>query len=214
MNKLMLAWIVLGVVVECHGAEASSAQTPVWVNPEKSLQWKTVMSVSKPVALDWPVGAVSARLTVTANGEVVASATISDTSATEATVLPTSFPGEYGDERILVVTVDYLDGGDATISSDSARLGWVTGVGENATRLIPAASGKEWTSVENYAVVPIPEDATALTVDSAAQTFDAPGWWEWRNIRPGNHTLALESGSGDFFAALKAPGLGFTIMVR
>ena len=206
--------IVFGVVAECHGAEASSTPSAVWVKPEESLQWKTVMSAGKPVALDWPTGAVSARLTVTADGAVVGSATISDTTATEASVLPSSLPGEYGSERILVVTVEYLDGGDSIISSDSARLGWVTGIGENVTRLIPAGSGNEWNTVEKYAVVSIPEDTVSLSVDSAAQTFDAPGWWEWRNIRPGNHTLALESDSGDFFAELRAPGLGFTIMVR
>ena len=172
------------------------------------------MSASKPVALDWPAGAASARLTVTANGAVVGSATISDTTATEAAVLPASLPGEYGEERILVVTVEYLDGSDGVLDTASARLGLVTGVGENATRLIPAASGREWTSVENYAVLPIPEDATALTVDSAAQTFDAPGWWEWRSIRPGNHTLALESDSGDFLAVLKALGSGMAIIFR
>ena len=172
------------------------------------------MSASAPVTLNWPTGAASARLTVTADGAVVASATISDTTATEAAVLPASLPGEYDEERVLVVTVEYLDGGDSIIQSDSARLGWVTGVGENATRLIPTGGGNQWKAVETYAVVPIPEDATALTVDSTVQTFDAPGWWEWRNIRPGNHTLALETDSGNFLATLKAQGNGFMLIFK
>ena len=212
----LVAALLVGLAISAHSFGASVTSTPfaVWLKPEESLQWKTVMSASKPVALEWPTGAASARLTVTANGEVVGSATISDTTATEAAVLPASLPGEYGSERILVVTVEYLDGGDSTISTETARLGYVTGTGANVTRIIPEGSGNEWRTVEKYAVVPIPEDTVSLTVDSAAQAFDAPGWWEWRNIRPGNHTLALETDSGNFLATLKAQGNGFMLIFK
>jgi len=207
-----IAGVAFGVVAECSGAEASSTPTAVWVKPEESLQWKTVMSASAPVALDWPSGAMSASLTVTADGAVVGSSTISDTTATEAP-FPASLPSEYGEERVVTVTVEYLDGLDATIETSSARLGLVTGVGGNATRCVTSTSEKAWTTVKNHAVVPIPEDTTALTVDSVAQTFDAPGWWEWSRIGIESHTLVLTTDSGESLATVKGLGSGVILIV-
>ena len=209
-----LAGVAFGLVAECHGVEASSAATPVWVRPEESLQWKTVMSASAPVTLNWPKDAASARLTVTADGSVVGSATISDTTATEATLLPASLPSEYGEERVVEITVEYLDGSDEVLDSASARLGLVTGVAGHGTRLIPAASGKTWVSVEKYAVLPIPEETTSFAIDSVSQDYDAPGWWEWRRIRSGEHALALTAGGNDFAASLTCRGGGFVFIVR
>ena len=153
LAMLLVAGVATCISGEC--VEASSAPTPVWAKPEESLQWKTVMSASAPVTLNWPKGAASARLTVIADGAVVGGATVSDTSATEATVLPASLPGEYAEERIVEITVEYLDGSEEVLESASARLGLVTGVGGNGTRLIPAASGKAWTGVAKYAVLPM-----------------------------------------------------------
>ena len=209
-----IAAVAFGLVAECYGAEASSAPTQVWVKPEESLQWKTVMSAGKPVALDWPTGAASAQLTIATDGAVVAQTNITDTAAREVLVLPPTLPAEYAEERILVVSVEYRDSSDAAISSATARLGWVTGVNGNGTRLIPAASGNAWKRVEKYAVLPIPEDTTALTVDSASQEYDAPGWWEWRRIAPVDHALALTAGGEEFFATLTGHGGGFVLIVR
>jgi hypothetical protein len=206
--------IVFGAVAECHGAEASSTPSAVWVKPEESLQWKTVMSAGKPVALDWPTGAVSAQLTIAVDGELVVETNITDTAAREVLIVPSTIPAAYAEERVLSLSVEYRDGGDAEISSNTARLGWVTGVAGNGTRVIPAASGKEWTNVDKYAVLPIPGDTTALAVDSAAQTFDAPGWWEWRHVSAGEHGLVLTAGGENFAATLRGLGGGFILVVR
>ena len=209
-----IAVVAFCLVAECHGAEASSTPSAVWIKPEESLQWKTVMSAGKPIALDWPTGAASAQLTVEVDGAVVASTNITDTTAREALVIPPTLPAEYAEERVLSLSVVYRDSGDAEITSASARLGWVTGVAGSGTRVIPAASGKEWTKVTKYAVLPIPEDTTAFSVDSASQEYDAPGWWEWRRIASGDHALALTAGGEDFPATLTGGGGGFTIIVR
>ena len=214
MRKLLLMAGVVSAFVQAFGANATSATSAVWTKPDESLQWKTVMSASAPVTLNWPAGAVSARLTATANGESVGSATVTDTSAKEATVLPASLPAEYGDERLVDVTVEYLDGSDEVIESAQARLGYVTGIGSNPTRLIPSAAGKSWTGVEKYAVLPIPEETSAFTVDSESQTFDAPGWWEWRRIRPGEHALSLTAGGEDYLASLFGKGGGLILIFR
>ena len=214
MRKILLVAGVVSAFVQAFGASATSATSVVWTKPEESLQWKTVMSASAPVTLNWPAGAVSARLTATANGESVGSATVTDTSVKEATVLPASLPTEYGDERLVDVTVEYLDGSDEVIESARARLGYVTGIGSNPTRLIPSAAGKGWTVVDKYAVLPIPDETSTFTVDSEAQVYDAPGWWEWRRIRSGEHALSLTAGGKDYLASLMGKGGGFFLIVR
>ena len=208
-----IAVAAFGLVAECHGAAASSTPSAVWVKPEESLQWKTVMSAGKPIALDWPKGAASAQLTIAVDGAVVAQTNITDTAAREVMVIPPTLPAEYAAERVLVVSVEYWDSGSTTLDTASVRLGWVTGVAGNGTRVIPAASGKEWREVNKYAVLPIPEGTTALSVDSAGQTFDAPGWWEWSHVRAGEHELVLTAGGDDFAATLRGLGAGFSFIV-
>ena len=65
MRKILLVAGVVSAFVQAFGASATSATSVVWTKPEESLQWKTVMSASAPVTLNWPAGAVSARLTAT-----------------------------------------------------------------------------------------------------------------------------------------------------
>ena len=215
MRKLLLMAGVVSVFAQAFGASATSATSIVWTKPEESLQWKTVMSASAPVALDWPVGAASAQLTIEADGAVVVQTNITDTTAREVLVIPPTLPAEYSAERVLVFSIEYRDGGSVPLAEPSVvRLGWVTGVGGNETRVITAASVKEWRKVDKYAVLPIPEETSALTVDFEAKVYDAPGWWEWRRIRSGEHTLALTAGGEDYPASLMGKGGGFFLIVR
>ena len=214
MRKLLFMAGAMVAFVQAFGASATSATSIVWTKPDESLQWKTVMSASAPVALCWPEGAASAQLTVEADGAVVAQTNITDTTAREVLVIPPTLPAEYSSERVLVFSVEYRDSGNATLDTASVQLGWVTGVEGNGTRVIPAASGKEWSGVEKYAVLPIPEETSAFAVDSSAQTFDAPGWWEWRHIRPGAHELSLTAGGEDYLASLVGKGGGLIIIFR
>ena len=209
-----IAVAAFGFVAECNGAAASSTPSAVWVKTEESLQWKTVMSAGKPIALDWPKGAASAQLTIAVDGKLALQTNITDTATREVLVIPPTLPAEYAEERVLSLAISYRDSGDAEISSATARLGWVTGVAGSGTRVIPTASGKEWREVNKYAVLPIPEDTTAFSVDSVSQEYDAPGWWEWRRIAPGDHALALTAGGENYLATLTGKGGGLTIIVR
>jgi len=208
--------LVAGLATCIHGkcAESSSSPTAVWVKPEESLQWKTVMSASAALTLNWPSGATSAQLTIEADGAVIAQTNITDTAAREALVIPAPLPATYEEERVLDLSITYRDSGDDTLKEETARVGWVTGVDGHPTRLVTAADGKPWTSVEKYAVLPIPEGTTAFTVDSAAQDYDAPGWWEWRRIRSGEHALSLTAGGEDYLASLFGKGGGLIIIFR
>ena len=214
INLAMLLVAGLATCIRGECAESSSSPTAVWVKPEESLQWKTVMSASAALTLNWPSGAASALLTIEADGVVLVQTNITDTAAHEALVIPSPLPATYEEERVLDLSITYRDSGDDTLKEETARVGWVTGVAGNATRLIPAAGGKPWASVEKYAVLPIPEGTTAFTVDSAAQDYDAPGWWEWSRIKAGEHSLALTASGEDFLASLMGKGGGFAIIVR
>ena len=215
MRKLLLMAGVVSAFVQAFGASATSATSVVWTKPDESLQWKTVMSTSTPVALCWPDGADSAQLTIEADGVVVVQTNITDTTAREVLVIPPTLPAEYSAERVLVFSIEYRDGDSELLAPPSVvRLGWVTGVGGNGTRVITATTGKEWREVDKYAVLPIPEETSALTVDSEAQDYDAPGWWEWRRIRSGEHALALTAGGEDYLASLLGKGGGLIIIFR
>ena len=214
MRKLLLMAGVVSVFAQAFGASATSATSVVWTKPDESLQWKTVMSTSAPVALCWPKDAASAQLTIEADGALVAQTNITDTAAREVLVIPPTLPAEYSAERVLVVSIEYRDSGNTILESASVRLGWVTGVEGNGTRVVTVASGKEWRDVDKYAVLPIPEETSSFLVDSEVPDYDAPGWWEWRRIRPGAHELALTAGGEDFLASLMGKGGGFAIIVR
>lgn len=214
INLAMLLVAGLATCIRGECAESSSSPTAVWVKPEESLQWKTVMSASAALTLNWPSGATSAQLTIEADGAVIAQTNITDTAAREALVIPAPLPATYEEERVLDLSITYRDSGDDTLKEETARLGWVTGVNGNPTRIIPAASGRPWTSVEKYAVLPIPEETSAFTVDSEAQVYDAPGWWEWRRIRSGEHALSLTAGGEDYLASLFGKGGGLIIIFR
>ena len=214
INLAMLLVAGLATCIRGECAESSSSPTAVWVKPEESLQWKTVMSDSAALTLNWPSGATSAQLTIEADGAVIAQTNITDTAAREALVIPAPLPATYEEERVLDLSITYRDSGDDTLKEETARVGWVTGVDGHPTRLVTAADGKPWTSVEKYAVLPIPEGTTAFTVDSEAQVYDAPGWWEWRRIRSGEHALSLTAGGEDYLASLFGKGGGLIIIFR
>jgi len=208
-----IAAIVVGAVPQVFGASATSATSIVWTNPDESIQWKTVMSASAPVALDWPAGAASAQLTVSWHGMTLASATVTDTTAREAVIFPT-LPATFGDEKVVDVEVKYLDGSDNVLDSASASLGFVTGVGSNPTRCMTETNGWTWQTFDASAVTQIPEDATSLTVDGAAKDFNAPGWWELYRFSVGPHTLVMTTAEGEKVATLSRLSGGMSIIFR
>ena len=204
MRKLLLMAGVVSAFVQAFGASATSATSVVWTKPEESLQLKTIMSASAPVALDWTKGAVSARLTVSWHGKTLGASTVSDTSAKTTTLPLGTLPSVLEDERIVDVSIEYLNGSDSVLDSASVSLGYVTGVGSGVTRLVTNTNGKPWNRVDKSAVLQIPEDATALTVDGVTQNIGTPpGWWEWSGIASGSHDLELHTVSGNFTAVLQ-----------
>ncbi len=215
INLAMLLVAGLATCIRGECAESSSSPTAVWVKPEESLQWKAIMSASAPVALCWPDGAETAHLTVSWNGSTLGSATTSDTTAATIPLPIDTFPSVLDDERMVEVMVEYVDGSDEVLDSETVSLGYVTGIGSNPTRLVADTTAKQWGCVGKLAVLPIPEDTTALTIDSVEQEIGTPpGWWEWFKVASGSHELELSTESGDFVVGLLSSGSGLMLIAR
>ena len=215
MRILLLMAGVVSVFAQAFGASATSATFVVWTKPDESLQWKTVMSTSAPVALCWPDGAASARLTVSWRETTLGTSTVSDTRAKTATLPLGAFPAVLEDERIVDVSIKYFDGDDNELDSASVSLGYVTGIGSSPTRLVTDTNGKPWNRVDKSAVLQIPEDTTALTVDTVSQDIGTPpGWWEWYNIAGGTHNLKLNTTLEDFEASHMRASGGLILFAR
>ena len=164
MRKLLLVAGVMSAFAQAFGASATSVTSVVWTKPEESLQWKTVMSTSAPIALNWPDGAVSARLTVSWHGTTLGTSTVSDTSAKTTTLPLGTLPSVLEDERIVDVSIEYLNGSDSVLDSASVRLGYVTGIGSSPTRLVTDANGKPWDCVDKSAVLQYYSNGTIMTI--------------------------------------------------
>lgn len=212
MRILLLVAGVMTAFVQAFGASATSATSVIWTKLDESLPWKTIMSESAPVTLNWPAGAASARLTVSWRGTTLASATVTDTTAREAMVFP-SLPAAFEDEKVVDLSVEYLDGSDNVLESASVSLGYVTGVGSNPTRFMTEINGRAWQTIDKSAVTQIPEDATSLTVDGVARDFDAPGWWELYRLGAGLHSLTLVTTGGESAATVFRAG-GMLMIVK
>lgn len=216
MKRLLIRSLIMSMVAGTAmvaGAATSVPQT-VWTRPAESLHWKTLTSASPEVALDWPEGAVRARLTIANGAHIVRTETIADTSL-RACALPLDMPTKLADERVYALTLDYLNGSDAVLETQTAEIGSVVGVNGAAARCVPIQeAAKPWTRYESsHPVLPIPEDATALAVDGGgAVPVVGPGWKQLD--LSGNHALALTVGD-DAWNALAEFGLsGFTLFFR
>ena len=66
------------------------------------------------------------------------------------------------------------------------------------------------------AVLPLPEDASALSIDGDSATgLDAPGWFLWSGYDSGVHELLLAVGSGDLEAEVEfRPVGGIMVLFR
>ena len=206
----MLAVIAYAAVFGVSGTEVS-ASALIRQDPGASLLWKTVMTPDVEVMLDWPTGATHAVLSV--DGAV--RATVNDATVV-STNISFALPSTPADERTVTLSVSYLDGTDAVVGSDEAKLGLVCGVdGASAIPLRAADSGAWHKAGASSAVIPVLEGATSLSIGGATALASptAPDWYWWRPIS-GSATplaLALESGETCANTVRGIAGTSFTI---
>ena len=164
-------------------------------DPGTSLLWKTVTTPEVEVMLDWPAGATRAVLSI--DGAV--RATVGDASVA-STNISFALPSTPAEERTVTLSVSYLDGEDAVVGADEAKLGLVCGTDGASAVPIRAANSGAWRKAgAASAVLPVLEGATSLSIGGATVLASptAPDWYWWRPIG-GSATalaLALEGGT-------------------
>lgn len=214
-HMALLPWIALSMAAASAFADAPSAtvNAVTYLDENASVIWRTITSPSSvKIALDWPAGAASAVLTKKIGKGVAQTATLDDTSAKYCT-LEFETPQSVAAREVVTLSISYLDGDDAEISSQTVKLGLVDGVGNGASVATPLSSSGDWARFEKHRVVQIPPDATRVELDGVAVDCDIPGW---HDLAPsaGTHTLACETAEGTSSATVARANGGFVIFVK
>ena len=216
MGKLMVGALIATMVacVSTNVQAMTSAPQPVWVDVAGSLQWKTVMSASPALSLNWPQGAVKARLRVACGGKTVRDLLIDDVTLV-AYPLDLGIPTTIADERVYTLTLDYVDGQDAVIETCQAELGAVRGVNGATARCVNCDTAERaWRRYKSdHVVLPIPEDATSLSVDEGLALEAAGPGWKQLDLS-GKHALVLSVGDDSWVADVDLGIFGTVLYLR
>ena len=200
------------VLISSSSFANSSDTVLVRQEPSASLLWKTVTAPSMEVMLDWPDGASRAVLSV--DGEV--RATVNDATVA-STNISFALPSTPADERTVTLSVSYLDGTDAVVGSDEAKLGLVCGVDAVSSIPFRAADGGAWHKARAAsAVLPVLEGATSLSIDGTTVLASPtpPDWYWWRSIGASATPIALALESGETCANTVRGIAGMSIVFR
>ncbi len=201
----------LGVLLAASMVADMSTTLPICLAPDESLLWKTA---AQPFSVDltWPSGAVSAVVEARDDKGVVATVTVVDTTATNA-ILPIATPATEAEERVLSLTLTFMDSSNATVETRTARVGLVRGVNENPTRLNAAEEGtRAWQRVENAtAVIPVEGETT---LDGVAKSELSPPDWLFCRLTSGWHALASSVEGDTLEANVWRPPYCTVVMVR
>ena len=187
---------------------ATSDPTIVFLQPERSSFWRTATNSTVELRIDNPDGATKAELIV--QGGTFAVRVPDITLGAYLVQFPEPASPEAEDVYSLALAFDNGVTNTATLAVVSG-----SGVAEPvATPILPP--GRKWRKVGRNAVLPIPFGATELAIDgeSVATGLDgAQGWYGWRRIDAGSHTLylATESGSVEVEVDTKT---GFILIYR
>lgn len=190
-----------------------------------SLLWRTCMA--EGISWEWPEGAASAKLTVSGKGGT-AEHIFSRPAASSRPVPETTFalvpPADASAEDVLDLSLAFYPESDATGEAlaeealSAEGVGLVRGVNGAALDLRPVAeTSRAWRSVAGTsAVLPIPEETTALSLDGVARGWGAaPGWHLWNGIAGGRSYLwSLSADEMDFAAELRLSSSGLTFSIR
>ena len=214
MNNKMLTALALFAPACAAFAEAAgvSVSAVTYLREDASILWRTIVSSAPKIALDWPAGAASAVLTTKIGKGAAQTATLDDTSAKYCTLVFET-PQSVAAREIVTLSISYLDGKDAEISSQTVKLGLVDGVGNGASVATPLSSGGDWARFEKHRVVQSPPDATGVELDGVAVDCDIPGWYDLVTTA-GAHTLACETAEGTSSATVARANGGFVIFVK
>lgn len=217
MKKRLLIMVSYYVAASCavipvvSGAEVT-ASALIRQHPEKSLLWKTVTTPEVEIMLDWPIGATHAVLSV----DGATRATVNDAAVT-STNLSFALPSAPADEKVVTLSVSYLDAEEAVVGSDEAKLGLVCSVGTSVAIPFRTADSGAWhKSGATSAVLPIPENTATLSIGGATVLTapTAPSWYWWCPIGGAATALALTLEDSTAYANSVRGIVGTSFIIR
>ena len=177
-----------------------------------SLLWKTVTTPEVEVMLDWPTGATHAVLSV--DGAVRAAVNNASVTSTNISFALPSTPAE---ERTVTLSVSYLDGSEAVVGSDEAKLGLVCGTdGVSAIPIRAADSGAWHKAGATSAVLPVLESTASLSIGGATVLTSptAPDWYWWHPISGAATALTLTLEDSTAYANMVRGIVGTSFVIR
>ena len=219
-NKLdAVAALCAACLCAVSASAAMSGPARMIARPDDSLHWHTYLAGSGGVEWEYPAGAASARLTVSGKGGI----TVHVFNRPVAAFVPAA-PSEAADEDVVDLALEFFASADAAgdaIAGETltaSGIGIVRGVNGAALDFRSSSTeGREWSRVNaKTAVLPVPEDTTALTLDGEpVGPASVPGWHLWRSIPAGREcTWTLTDGETSYTAVLHSANSGFILFVR
>ena len=169
---------------------ATSDPTTVFLRPERSSFWRTATNSTVELRIDYPDGATKAELIV--QGGTFAVRVPDITLGSYLAHFPEPTSPDVEDVYSLVLAFDNGVTNTATLAVVRG-----SGVAEPVvTSVLPP--DRKWRKVGHNAVLPIPFGTTELAIDGepiATGLDGAQGWYGWRRIDAGSHTLYLATES-------------------
>ena len=170
---------------------AMSDSTTVFLQPERSSFWRTATNSTIELRIDYPDGATKAELTVQGGTFAVR---VPDITLSACSVRFPE-PASPDVEDVYSLALAFNNG-----VTNTATLAVVSGSGVAESITTPVLPpGRKWRKVGRNAVLPIPFGTTELAIDGvpvATGLDGAQGWYGWRRIDSGSHTLLLAAEAG------------------
>ena len=174
----------LGLSVYAETSEAISADTFIYVAPEKTILWPTCAGGTITLPINYPEGVSGAQLIVTGSkSEELARYSLikSDCPSSYELSLPT-IANRY-DEQVVTLTLTYDNE-----KVETARLGLVRGFDRGGEAVYLNIIGLDktksrWTKVKGAVVLEIPEGALSLELNNEALDMGlngAAGWYVFK----------------------------------
>ena len=214
-SRLSVAAFALGIThfalcITAHAGDTSETAL-VFLCPETSSFWRTATNNVVTLPVEFPEGASSATLAVTAPGY---SAQYAIASAGDFTLtLPSATSPTTENVYDLALTFD-----DAASTTRTAKLGVIDSVippNSGETRCIAPATDRKWGWVRGRVVIPVPYGITSFTIDGAEAVTGLDGAQGWYPLLlKGGQSAALNLDNDAATATLFRVPEATTISIR
>lgn len=198
-------------------AVTSRSSEPTWVflNHETSSFWRTATNNVMTVPVDFPEGAASASLSISAPGYSVVYQGIVDREF-KFTLPAAESPDT---ENVYDLRLEFDEG-----TVREARMGLIDGYTRSrsaSARCILPSGSPQWRKVRKRAVLPVPYKVTSITavVNGEERSLDtgsdgAQGWYVLQLARGDEVELTMVAEGTSYHAALRGMADGVTILVK